>query len=100
MPGPLRQRDGTFTELGYAAHNFLSAAVTFAREVIALLPRLGNRALTAVIYGSICAGALYLFIVRGYASAFVGGVQETALQLLFGSTSASGNAVCNDAGKA
>lgn len=81
MP-PRLGRANTFEDIGNLCVDFASALSTFAVGIVRLLPRLGNRAATALVYGSIASGGLYIFVQHGYAGHFVGSVQRLAIGAL------------------
>jgi hypothetical protein len=73
------QRGDTIADLVRAACT-LGTAIG---AIVGLLPRLGNRVVTAVVYCAIVAVAVYIFVVHGFAGAFVGKVQKGAEAILY-----------------
>lgn len=86
MP-PVLRRGETIAQIGRVFGDFGGALVTFAVALVELLPRIGNRVVSYIVYGSIVAVALYIFVVHGFAGAFVGNVQKGAEAILYPSTS-------------
>jgi len=69
--------------------NFGIAGTVFFCGLASLFPRLGRRAANIALCGLVICFLLYVFIVQGFANAFVVFVQRSAYTLLF--PSAGGN---------
>lgn len=76
-------RAGTWVETANAFAQLFAALGTFATAIVGLAPRLGNRALTACVYGVLGGGFLFFFVASGTAGNFVEGVRRTAIGFLY-----------------
>ena len=79
---PRLARANTLEDIADLCVNFWSALSTFTGGILRLLPRLGNRAVTGLVYGTVASGGLYIFVQRGYAGLFVESVQRLAIGAL------------------